>query len=85
MKSKTNFDYRWHQDVKPANILALSQPSDSGYGCLFKISDFVTSHFKLKESSSGVQKSKSISFDRTFSKSIQSLNAACAHPDYSTA
>ena len=37
---------RWHQDVKPANILVFSGNSSSPYDCQFKIADLGLSHFK---------------------------------------
>lgn len=37
---------RWHQDVKPANILVFSGNSSSPYDCHFKIADLGLAHFK---------------------------------------
>ena len=37
---------RWHQDVKPANILVFSGNSSSPYDCHFKIADLGLTHFK---------------------------------------
>jgi hypothetical protein len=38
--------FRWHQDVKPANILVKSHGVDSPYDWRFKLSDLGLSHFK---------------------------------------
>lgn len=37
---------RWHQDVKPRNILVLSGKSDNRYDVEFKLADLGLSHFK---------------------------------------
>lgn len=60
---------RWHQDIKPSNILALSQPNCSPYNCLLKLSDFVTSQFKEKGLHGVVPRAESLSFARTYGKS----------------
>jgi hypothetical protein len=40
-------DYvRWHQDLKPANVLVKSVPDGSPYRVLFKLGDLGLSHFK---------------------------------------
>lgn len=40
-----DIDCSWHQDVKPANILVLSDPKHrSRY--IFKLADFALSHFR---------------------------------------
>jgi hypothetical protein len=38
--------YRWHQDVKPQNILVKSNNSDSPYNWTFILSDLGLTHFK---------------------------------------
>lgn len=38
---------RWHQDVKPSNILVCSGDSKSPYGYRFKLGDLGLSHFKM--------------------------------------
>jgi serine/threonine protein kinase len=43
---------RWHQDVKPDNILVKSNGIDSPYDWKFKLSDLGLSHFK-RESQEG--------------------------------
>lgn len=37
--------YRWHQDVKPSNILVVSGNNDSPYDYQFKLADLGLSHF----------------------------------------
>lgn len=37
---------RWHQDIKPANILVKSVPPGSSYDCQFKLGDLGSSHFR---------------------------------------
>ena len=37
---------RWHQDVKPKNILVLSGDSNNPYDVEFKLADLGLSHFK---------------------------------------
>jgi len=37
---------RWHQDVKPDNILIISNGIDSPYDWKFKLSDLGMSHFR---------------------------------------
>ena len=37
---------RWHQDVKPSNILVVSNGQASPYNYQFKLADLGTSHFK---------------------------------------
>ena len=37
---------RWHQDIKPANILVFTRGSKSPYEHFFKLADFGLSHFK---------------------------------------
>jgi serine/threonine protein kinase len=44
--------FRWHQDVKPDNILVKSSGIDSPYDWKFKLSDLGLSHFK-RESQDG--------------------------------
>ena len=39
-------DCRWHQDVKPANILVKSSPDGSPYRVQFKLGDLGLSHLK---------------------------------------
>ena len=39
-------EVRWHQDVKPANILVKSGPDHSPYRVQFKLGDLGLSHFK---------------------------------------
>jgi len=36
---------RWHQDVKPANILVKSSQDESAFECQFKLADLGLSHF----------------------------------------
>ena len=38
--------FRWHQDVKPSNILVMSTKGGSPYRCEFKLADLGLSHFK---------------------------------------
>jgi len=38
--------FRWHQDVKPDNILVMSNGIDSPYDWKFELSDLGMSHFK---------------------------------------
>ena len=38
--------FRWHQDVKPSNILVLSGTSSNVYDVEFKLADLGLSHFK---------------------------------------
>ena len=40
------FANRWHQDVKPANILVFGKNESSPYDCDFKIADLGLTHFK---------------------------------------
>lgn len=42
--------YRWHQDVKPENILVLSNGSKNPQDWHFKLADLGISHFKRGES-----------------------------------
>ena len=36
---------RWHQDIKPANILCQLEDGQSPYNCRFKLADLGLSHF----------------------------------------
>ena len=45
--------YRWHQDVKPANVLVLSYGAESAFDWQFKLADFGLSHFIRKVPSEG--------------------------------
>lgn len=40
------FAHRWHQDIKPANILVFGGNASSPYDCDFKIADLGLTHFK---------------------------------------
>lgn len=42
--------HRWHQDIKPANILVFSNDENSSYNCEFKIADLGLAHFKASGS-----------------------------------
>lgn len=44
---------RWHQDVKPSNILVKSKKGGSPYDCEFKLADLGLSHFKKHVPSQG--------------------------------
>lgn len=44
---------RWHQDIKPSNILVKSKKGASYYDCEFKLADLGLSHFKKHVSSQG--------------------------------
>lgn len=44
---------RWHQDVKPRNILVKSKKGRSPYDCEFKLADLGSSHFRKHVSSQG--------------------------------
>ena len=44
---------RWHQDVKPSNILVKSKKGGSPYNCDFKLADLGLSHFKKHVPSQG--------------------------------
>lgn len=37
--------YRWHSDLKPANILVVSGNTDSPFDCEFRLADLGTSNF----------------------------------------
>jgi len=39
-------DVRWHQDVKPANILVKGSPDGSPYRVQFKLGDLGLSHLR---------------------------------------
>ena len=41
---------RWHQDIKPANILVFSGSGTSTYDVYFKIADLSLCHFKYMDS-----------------------------------
>lgn len=41
---------RWHQDIKPANILVFSGSGPSQYDVHFKIADLSLCHFKQSDS-----------------------------------
>ena len=38
--------FRWHQDIKPPNIVVKSKKGGSSYDCEFKLADLGLSHFK---------------------------------------
>jgi len=42
--------YRWHQDVKPENILIVSNKAEQVHEWHFKLADLGISHFKLNSS-----------------------------------
>ena len=44
-----NRNNRWHQDIKPANILVFSGSGKSGLDVYFKIADLSLCHFKPRE------------------------------------
>lgn len=52
------YNPRWHQDVKPSNILVKSKKSGSPYDCEFKLADLGSSHFKMHVPSQGVATDK---------------------------
>lgn len=40
------YDFRWHQDIKPANILVFGRGATSPYDYEFKVADLGLAHFK---------------------------------------
>lgn len=42
---QVNITTRWHQDVKPDNILVASGGRKSDFGCQFKLADLGLCHF----------------------------------------
>ena len=48
MKIFTVNSIRWHQDVKPTNILVSTRNGKSVYECEFKLADLGLSHFSTR-------------------------------------
>lgn len=57
---------RWHQDIKPTNILVTSGKSTSLYDCEFKIADLGLSHFRKLRAAPGAATDKDTSGTREY-------------------
>lgn len=45
---------RWHQDIKPSNILLVSGDKSYPYDVRFKLADFGSSHFTTLADNTGI-------------------------------
>lgn len=78
---------RWHQDIKPANILVMSNGQNSPYMYDFKLADLGLSHFRKHVPSEGDALDKDTCGTRTYGKlpstqlQIQPYNSIIGPPE----
>jgi serine/threonine protein kinase len=66
----TNNYYRWHQDVKPRNILVVSNRSSNPYDVSFKLADLGLSHFKRTVEGGVIATDDDVSGTQTYGKNL---------------